>query len=349
MKNVIIREPTLEDKEAFLAAMQQSQDYHHPWIKAPLTSKEFDDYLLRFQQPNQKSYLVFDENNQIVGVFNISEIVRGLFQNAFLGFYGVTEYADQGYMSAGLKLVLKKIFKELTLHRIEANIQPDNHRSLQLVKKNGFRYEGFSPRYLEINGEWRGHEHWAMTIEDYIRDEEDVIKKDHVEIIPYQKDWSLLAAEEINKLRAILPTQMILDIQHVGSTSIPGMSAKPIIDIQIAVQSLEDMKSIAITPLQKIGYEYWHENPDPERMFFVKGMPPYGEKRTHHVHIFKLNSKLWQEKILFRNYLMSHPELVKEYQLLKIKLAEQYAFDREEYTKAKEDFINEVLKRARLN
>ena len=71
-------------------------------------------------------------------------------------------------MSAGLKLVLKKAFEELDLHRLEANIQPDNFRSINLVKNNGFKKEGFSPRYLKINGEWRDHERWAITHEDFL-------------------------------------------------------------------------------------------------------------------------------------------------------------------------------------
>lgn len=97
-------------------------------------------------------------------------MVRGAFQNAFLGFYGIKDYSGKGCMSTALKLVQKKVFEELALHRLEANIQPENTRSIQLVKKNGFRYEGFSPCYLKINDEWRGHEHWAITSEDFLSD-----------------------------------------------------------------------------------------------------------------------------------------------------------------------------------
>lgn len=102
--------------------------------------------------------------------------------------------------------------------------------------------------------------------------------------MPYDNQWPVMAELEIKKLRDILPKNNVIDIQHVGSTAIPGMLAKPIIDIQIAVESLEAIKSIAIDELKKSGYEYWYENPDPERMFFVKGRPPFGEKRTHHIH-----------------------------------------------------------------
>ena len=246
MSEIIIREPILDDKGAFLSAMRSSQSLHHPWVKAPETSQEFDNYLQNLQQSNQKSFLVCDQSNNIVGVFNISEIVRGLFQNAYLGFYAAADYANKGYMSVGLKLVLEKVFKELGLHRLEANIQPDNIRSIQLVKSNGFRYEGFSPRYLKINGKWCGHEHWVMTFEDYIRNDPEVLKKDHIDIVPYNPEWPAMAIAEINKLRAVLPFKKIIDIQHVGSTAIPGIAAKPVIDIQIAVDSLEEIKMIAI-------------------------------------------------------------------------------------------------------
>lgn len=176
MSTITIRELTFEDKEAFLKATVYSQSLHHPWVSLPLTSQEFDEYWQRFQQSNQKSYLACDKSETMVGVFNINEIVRGAFQSAFLGFYGIKDYSGKGYMSIALKLVQKKVFEELALHRLEANIQPENTRSIQLVKKNGFRYEGFSPRYLQINGEWRGHEHWAMTSEDYLSNTPEVLK-----------------------------------------------------------------------------------------------------------------------------------------------------------------------------
>lgn len=343
---MIIREPKIEDREEFISAMQRSQSLHCPWVKAPATNKEFDEYFHHYQKPNQKSFLVCDKKGSIVGVFNVSEIVRGLFQNAYLGFYAIADYAGKGYMSAGLKCVLANIFNDLKLHRIEANIQPENIQSIQLIKKNGFRYEGFSPRYLKIDNEWRGHEHWAITYEDYIRNNKEVLDKDHVEIVSYNPSWPNDARMEIEKLKAILPLNRIIDIQHVGSTAIPGLSAKPIIDIQIAVKSLNEMKAIAVPLLQKMGYEYWDDNPDPERMFFAKGMPPYGEKRTHHVHIVEPTSKHWKGKILFRDYLVSHPELAKEYEHLKMNLAQQHTFDREQYTDAKGEFVNKVLKLA---
>lgn len=168
MSMVTIREPMLEDEDTLIAAIKQSHDLHHPWINPPKNHQEFVDYFQRYQQSNQKSFLVCDLVGNITGVFNVNEIIHGLFQSAYLGFYAVERYAQQGYMSAGLKLVLEKIFIEMELHRIEANIQPGNISSLALVKNNNFCKEGYSPRYLRINGEWQDHERWAITYEDWL-------------------------------------------------------------------------------------------------------------------------------------------------------------------------------------
>lgn len=165
MKTIIIRHPQSTDETLFLDAMHRSEKLHHPWTKAPATPAEFQSYCQRCQTDNFKGYLVCDANGSIAGIFNLSEIVRGCFQNAYLGFYAVESYAGQGYMSAGLKLILNQAFTVLQLHRIEANVQPDNTKSLNLLRANGFRKEGYSPRYLKIDGEWRDHERWAITIE----------------------------------------------------------------------------------------------------------------------------------------------------------------------------------------
>lgn len=167
MNTLLIREIQAEDQSSFLAMTNYSQILHHPWVFPPLSVAEFEAYFQRSQQPNQKSYILILENN-IIGVYNLSEIVRGFFQNAYLGFYVAKDYDGKGWMSQGLKLLLHKAFAELELHRIEANIQPQNAPSIALVKKNGFRLEGFSQRYLKINNIWCDHERWAITKEEWL-------------------------------------------------------------------------------------------------------------------------------------------------------------------------------------
>src|SRR5258705_4764181 len=108
---------------------------------------------------------------------------------------------------------------------------------------------------------------------------------DEVEIVDYDPQWSLLFDEEAKQLRAVLDPSLVVGLEHFGSTAIPGLAAKPIIDILIAVRSLAEARGKVIEPLQRLGYVFWPENPKTDRMFFVKGMPPFGERRTHHVHI----------------------------------------------------------------
>ncbi len=169
---VILQEPQQANREMFIAAIQASQPLHQPWVNPPKTPEAFGAYFLRYQQDNQKSYWVIEEaSGALVGVFNLNEIVRGVFQNAFMGYYAVSPHQGKGYMNAGLKLVLQKAFGELGLHRLEANIQPENKASIELVRRNGFRLEGYSPRYLKINGVWSDHERWAITAEDCLGSE----------------------------------------------------------------------------------------------------------------------------------------------------------------------------------
>lgn len=165
--SIMLREPTLHDEKAFLRLTQQSQSFHQPWVNAPLNSTEFHEYIERYQQVTHQSFLVCLPDSSIVGVFNLSEIVYGSFQSAYLGFYVFRDYAGKGWMSAGLKMLLNKAFVDLKLHRLEANIQPQNANSLFLVQHNGFKKEGFSERYLQIDSVWRDHERWAITKEDW--------------------------------------------------------------------------------------------------------------------------------------------------------------------------------------
>jgi ribosomal-protein-alanine N-acetyltransferase len=106
------------------------------------------------------------EDRAIAGVLNINNIVHGSFRSAALGYYAFAPFDGRGYMAEGLGLVLRRAFGELGLHRLEANIQPGNERSIALVRTAGFRLEGYSPRMLKIGGRWRDHERWAILAED---------------------------------------------------------------------------------------------------------------------------------------------------------------------------------------
>ncbi|HEY6598412.1 MAG TPA: GNAT family N-acetyltransferase [Pseudomonadales bacterium] len=161
--DVFVRRVAREDRDEFLELMQVSRSLHEPWISPPLTPRAFDAYLARMQRNDHDGLLVRRrEDEAIVGVINLNNIMRGSFLSASLGYYAGKPYSGRGYMTAGLKATVQFAFDELGLHRLEANIQPNNAPSLNLVRRCGFRNEGFSPRLLFIAGQWRDHERWAI-------------------------------------------------------------------------------------------------------------------------------------------------------------------------------------------
>src|SRR5712672_4809058 len=130
---------------------------------------------------------------------------------------------------------------------------------------------------------------------------------DEVEIVNYDPRWPVLFDEEAKRLRAVLDPPLILGLEHFGSTAVPNFSAKPVIDILIAVGSLTDAQATFVEALRNLDYVYWADNPKKDRMFFVKGMPPFGSKRSHHVHVTEPHGEMWQ-RLAFRDYLRAHPE-----------------------------------------
>ena len=166
------------------------------------------------------------------------------------------------------------------------------------------------------------------------------LERGTVRLVPYVIEWKRIFEEE--KIRLQVAVGMyVLDIQHVGSTSIPGMVAKPIIDIAIAVMNFEEA-CICIKPIEQLGYEYKGENGIPRRHLFAKGEP-----RTHHIHMNEIGSSEWNDQIIFRDYLTQHQEIATEYAELKIEAARRYPTDRQAYLDSKAPFIERVLRLAR--
>ncbi|MCO7223533.1 GrpB family protein [Pleionea sp. CnH1-48] len=161
-----------------------------------------------------------------------------------------------------------------------------------------------------------------------------------IELSPYNTNWPKQFEQEKAFLSPLLAPWIGGSIEHVGSTSVPGLTAKPIIDIMVGVTSLAASKE-AIEVLTQNGYCYYPYKPDVMHWF----CKPSDAFRTHHLHLIPFDSELWHQRLLFRDRLRNHPELANEYQTLKIKLAEQYRDDREAYTQKKWPFIKEVLNR----
>jgi ribosomal-protein-alanine N-acetyltransferase len=155
------------DCEAFLALARDSRGLHRPWTYPPERPEQFEELYTRSRREDFVCLLaVLADTGEIAGIFTISQIFRGAFQSAYLGYYANELHAGQGHMREALEQVLDHAFGPLALHRIEANIQPGNQPSVALARGAGFRLEGFSPRYLLIGGQWRDHERYAITAED---------------------------------------------------------------------------------------------------------------------------------------------------------------------------------------
>jgi ribosomal-protein-alanine N-acetyltransferase len=165
---VFLRSPTKRDAAEFIALNRASRAFHRGLVSPPITSEQFVDLLKKSNEDNSVCLLIcVAAKGAIIGAVNLSQIFRGGFQSAYLGYYIGEQYAAQGYMTEALRLTVKHAFNSLKLHRLEANIQPGNLASIALVKRGGFHKEGYSRRYLKICGRWRDHERWAIIAEDW--------------------------------------------------------------------------------------------------------------------------------------------------------------------------------------
>lgn len=162
-------EPVAAHHEAaFVAAARASRGLHHPWIAPPRSAVSFRAHVKRYAARDQASFMAVDtDNGGLIGAVHLNEIVFGALESAYMAYFAFVPYAGRGYMPAVMAAVIEQAFSGLRLHRLEANIQPGNQPSKRLVQSLGFRLEGFSPRYLRINGAWRDHERYALTVEDW--------------------------------------------------------------------------------------------------------------------------------------------------------------------------------------
>jgi GrpB-like predicted nucleotidyltransferase (UPF0157 family) len=161
-----------------------------------------------------------------------------------------------------------------------------------------------------------------------------------VEVTTYNKNWVLLFEEEAQKLNEIFGHE-IIDIHHIGSTSVNGMKAKPIIDILPVVKDVKKIDEFN-NAMISIGYEPKGENGIPERRYFQKG----GDNRTHHVHIFEFGNSEIERHLAFRDYLRTHPEDAKKYGNVKEELSKQFPNDIDSYIVGKEKIVLEIERKA---
>jgi len=152
---------------AFLDAVRRSKSLIESWAAPPDSPEAFARHLEKYGTDRCYSFLAKADDDSLIGCINLNEIVRGAFQSAYLGYYAFVPNQGKGLMRATLSSVIYLAFTALDLHRLEANVQPANSRSLRLVTSLGFRLEGFSVRYLNVGGEWKDHARYAITREEW--------------------------------------------------------------------------------------------------------------------------------------------------------------------------------------
>ena len=167
-KKVYLRKPTAEDFNELAALYESSRRLHRGLVSPNFSHEDFDELLKRNKGDDYESILIcVSESGAIAGTITLSQIFRKAFCNAYLGYLLGENFTGKGYMTEAVTLVLKHAFSNLKLHRVEANVQPHNAPSIQVLKRCGFTKEGFSRNYLKISGRWRDHERWAIIKEDW--------------------------------------------------------------------------------------------------------------------------------------------------------------------------------------
>ncbi len=183
------------------------------------------------------------------------------------------------------------------------------------------------------------------TLEERIRR----VTAEEVAVVPYDERWPILFEMEKNHLRASLPEDLVGRIEHFGSTAVPGLAAKPIIDLLVEIADADSARRNIVPILEGQGYDYfWRpafgDDGPPFYHWFIKR--DASGRRTHHLHMVEGDSELW-DRLLFRDYLIAHPVVAAEYADLKIHLAAEHGGDRLAYTQAKSEFIVETTRRAK--
>jgi [ribosomal protein S5]-alanine N-acetyltransferase len=168
MPDVILAPATRADAVELIRGNLESREHHRPWATPFTDEAGFDAWFGRtLTGPHVGLVAREAASGRVVGVVNLMEIVANPFyQGAYLGYHGMATLAGRGLMTKAVRLATAHAFEALGLHRLEANIQPGNTRSIALVKRLGFRLEGFSPRYLRLDGAWRDHQRWALLADE---------------------------------------------------------------------------------------------------------------------------------------------------------------------------------------
>ncbi|MFK7824153.1 MAG: GNAT family N-acetyltransferase [Oligoflexales bacterium] len=325
MTSISICAPKPKWKEKFLTFGKRNEVFHIPWVTTPNTDEEFFAYLERYKGEENISYWAL-KDNEIVGVINLNNIILGKFRNAFLGYYGSKELSGKGFMSQGMNLVLQQAFNKVKLHRVECAIQPGNTSSLSFIRRLGFNFEGYAPKYLNINGDWKDHFKWSLTKEQWSGES---FTSGAAKLSEYDSNWPQVFDDIRQSIIEISP--VILPIEHIGSTAVPNLAAKPVIDMQVGVEDFKQISRLK-SRLENLGLEFVNgvdrdHVPFEELEFASSGW----EKRFFrgeisefrvNVHIRIFGNPNWRFALLFRDFLRANEKALMAYEQVKRRLSE---------------------------
>lgn len=161
--SVALRPLQFSDETEFLRNSIASKKLHRNWVVVPRTQRQFWEYFKEMNSDANKAFVVIDKDTlAIVGVIEFRDIFMFDFKNSYITYYAFNQYLRKGFMKSGVLKAVNFAFKKLRLHRLEANIQPENKASIALAKTCGFKKEGFSPKFIKKGGKWKDHERWAL-------------------------------------------------------------------------------------------------------------------------------------------------------------------------------------------
>lgn len=177
-----------------------------------------------------------------------------------------------------------------------------------------------------------------------------VLLREPVEMVPYDPQWAQQYADSERFLRSVLPEDLVLAVQHIGSTSVPGLSAKPVIDVQVEVNDLERVVDEVVPPLLAAGYEFiWRPSIGEREPFYAWFLKRDGSgRRTHHIHMVKPDEAS-EARVLFRDHLRTNVQDAEHYERVKHELAQRHGNDREAYTKGKTELVAAIVAKARFS
>lgn len=244
--------------------------------------------------------------------------------------YGLTpSHRNVGYATEAVRALIEWGFSDERVNKVRADCLLNNNASVKVLEKLGMKVIQKDEKYI----------YWEMVKDTAAKIG---LKRGEVKLSAYCNEWKTCYEVEKELLLNLLGSNVI-DVQHIGSTAVPGLSAKPIIDLMVGIRNLKDgLKLVEL--LEGQGYEFRGEAGIPGRLYFVKGNADF---RTHHLHMVEYQSEFWTNHLLFRDYLIRYKDAAKEYDNIKQRLATQYQFDRIAYTDGKSAFIQSILQKAK--